>query len=138
MTRTKPTFFTSYRIFVFVSLLILTPLGFATKFYSGPFAGWVNDSLGGVFYEIFWILVVTFAWPRFVPLKAAIGVFMVTDALEFLQLWHPAFLQKIRATFLGSALIGTTFVRDDFLYYFLGCVLGWWYVRYLRRRTKVE
>lgn len=120
---------------MFISLLILTPPGFATKFYSGPGSWWVNDHLGGVFYEIFWILVVTFIWPKFSPWKVAINIFIVTGILEFLQLWRPEFLQKIRATFLGSTLIGTTFVWHDFLYYILGCFLGWWYVRYLRQKT---
>jgi hypothetical protein len=41
-----------------ILLLLITPLGFYTKIYSGPGASWVNDSLGGVFYEVFWCLLV--------------------------------------------------------------------------------
>ena len=41
-----------------ILLLLITPIGFYTKFYSGLGASWVNDSLGGVFYEIFWCLLV--------------------------------------------------------------------------------
>jgi hypothetical protein len=36
-----------------ISLCIVGLLGFATKFYSGPAAAWVNNSFCGVFYEIF-------------------------------------------------------------------------------------
>ena len=42
-------------------LLVLTPLGFATKLYHGPAGLWVNNSFGGMFYEIFWCLVAAFA-----------------------------------------------------------------------------
>ena len=50
---------------------------------------------------------------------------VVTCALEVLQLWHPWFLEKVRSTFLGKALIGTTFVWWDFPHYFLGSLIGW-------------
>ena len=107
-----------------IALAILTPLGFATKVYTGPAAWWVNDYLGGVLYVIFWLLVALLIRPSLSPVKVAIGVFVVTSALETLQLWHPPFLEAIRATFLGQALIGTTFIPWDFLHYAVGCVLG--------------
>ena len=44
------------------------------------------------------------------PAKVAITVFLGTNALEIRQLWHPPFLEAIRAMFLGRTLIGTTFV----------------------------
>jgi hypothetical protein len=107
-----------------IALAILTPLGFATKVYTGPGAWWVNDYLGGVLYVIFWMLVVLLIRPALPPAKVAIGVFLATSALETLQLWHPPLLEAIRATFLGRALIGTTFVPWDFLHYAIGCALG--------------
>ncbi|MDW7679736.1 MAG: DUF2809 domain-containing protein, partial [bacterium] len=47
-----------------LSILIIVPVGFATKFYRGPAAGWVNNSLGGVFYEIFWCLLLFLFFSR--------------------------------------------------------------------------
>ena len=41
---------------VAVSLLVVTPLGFAFKFYSGPGNWWFNNYGAGVLYEIFWVL----------------------------------------------------------------------------------
>jgi hypothetical protein len=32
-----------------VSLAVIVPVGFYSKFYRGPGAHWVNDSLDGVF-----------------------------------------------------------------------------------------
>ena len=37
-----------------ISIFGIVPIGFYSKFYRGSAAQWVNGSLGGVFYEIFW------------------------------------------------------------------------------------
>ncbi|ODS34777.1 MAG: hypothetical protein SCARUB_00037 [Candidatus Scalindua rubra] len=49
----------------------------------------------------------------------ASSVLGITCFLEFLQLWHPPFLESIRSTFIGSVLIGTTFTWWDFPHYAL-------------------
>jgi hypothetical protein len=111
-------------------LLLVTPLGFLFKFYSGPGQWWFNDYGAGVLYEIFWILLVFFFFPNkrsanWIP----VCVFIITGALEFLQLSHPWFLEEIRSYFLGRALIGTTFTWWDFPHYGIGCVIGWLAIR---------
>ncbi len=77
-------------------------------------------------YEIFWCLIAFL----FVPspkhtITIAVSVFVITSVLEILQLWHPWFLERIRSTFPGRTLIGTTFVWWDFPYYLIGCVIAW-------------
>ncbi|MEJ2052686.1 MAG: DUF2809 domain-containing protein, partial [Calditrichaceae bacterium] len=103
---------------------IIVPLGFYTKFYSGPYSGWVNNSLGGVFYVVFWSLVVFLFVPKLNSFKIGLLVFVATCLLEFLQLWHPAFLEFIRSYFIGRSILGTTFSPPDFLYYFAGFILS--------------
>jgi hypothetical protein len=117
------------RLVTLGSLLIITPLGFASKYYNGPGAWWFNNYLGGVMYEIFWCLAVYLLWPRASALPIAIWVFALTCSLEFLQLWHPHFLQVIRGTFIGRTLIGTSFTWWDFPYYIAGCLAGWLWIR---------
>ncbi len=117
---------------VTLSLLIVTALGFAFKFYSGPGDGWFNNYGAGVLYEIFWILLGFL----FFPVKRAanaipIWVFAITCMLEFMQLWHPPILEMVRSSFVGSALIGTTFAWWDFPHYLLGCLIGWGWLRSL-------
>ncbi|MBW2059905.1 MAG: DUF2809 domain-containing protein [Deltaproteobacteria bacterium] len=119
---------------VIFSLLIITPLGFAFKFYSGPGDWWFNNYGAGVFYEIFWILTAFLFFPsrrgaNVIPFY----VFAITSMLEFMQLWHPPFLEMIRSSFVGSALIGNTFVWGDFPHYVLGCLIGWGWLRSLLR-----
>jgi len=118
----------SPRLLTSISLLIIIPLGFATKFYHGIYANWVNNSLCGVFYEIFWCLVIFFIFSRFSPLKIAITVFIVTSALEFTQLCKAPFLETVRKNFIGRMLIGNSFTWTDFLYYLVGCILAYFLI----------
>jgi hypothetical protein len=120
------------RKWIILSLCVVTPAGFLFKFYRGPGHIWFNDYGGGLLYEIFWCMVVFF----FVPQRKNITpitlwVLIITCILETLQLWHPPFLEQIRSTFLGAALIGTTFVWLDFPHYILGCIIGWLLMRML-------
>ncbi len=118
-----------FRIFAFIVLIAI--LGFGSKFYSGTASSWANNSLAGLFYETFWCLVIFMINPRVRALPIASWVFIITSVLEFMQLWHPEFLEIIRSTFIGSALIGTSFNWLDFPYYLAGCILGATMIRYL-------
>jgi len=109
----------------FIFLLFITLLGFYTKIYSGPGASWVNNSLGGVFYEIFWCLLVFLLMENARALVIATSVFIVTCILEVLQLWHPEFLEFIRSYFIGRTVLGTSFNLYDFIYYFIGSGIGY-------------
>ncbi len=110
-------------------LSVITVLGFVSKFYRGPGAWWFNNYAGGLLYEIFWCLIGTFFFPRVKPFWIVLWVFGITCSLEFLQLWHPPFLEAIRSTFIGQTLIGTTFSGWDFLYYLIGCGIGWLWLK---------
>ena len=123
------------RIVILLSILIVTPLGFACKFYAGPGAKWVNDSLGGLLYEVFWCLAISVIIIKVKPWKIALSVFIVTSILELLQLWHPIFLEIIRSTFIGRTIIGTTFVPSDFIYYTIGSLVGWILLEKIRKST---
>ena len=117
-----------------LSLCLIIPIGFYSKFYSGPGRDWANDSLGGVFYEIFWCLIIFLFSNRKSPWRIVLMVFLGTCALEFLQLWHPPFLEFLRSHFIGQTILGTTFAGSDFPYYFLGCGIGWAWIRYLKKK----
>ena len=108
-----------------MSLAIIVPFGLVTKFYSGIGHQWLNDTFGGIPYEIFWILLVAWFWPRGKALTVALSVFVGTCLLEVLQLWQPPWLQAVRATLPGRLVLGNTFTWGDFPYYGVGCGLGW-------------
>jgi hypothetical protein len=62
----------------------------------------------------------------------ASSVLAITCVLEFLQLWHPPFLQLIRNTFIGRTILGSYFTWSDFPYYFLGSGIGWFWMIWLQ------
>jgi len=112
-----------------LALVGLVPLGLYSKVYAGPAATWVNNSLCGVFYVLFWCLLVFWLLPRVRPWRIALAVLAMTCLLEFLQLWHPPWLEGLRSFWAGQILLGTTFAWSDFPYYFIGAGLGWLWMR---------
>ena len=121
-------------IFIILSLLIVVPMGFLFKYYTGPAHQWFNDYGAAIFYEIFWCLFAFwFFRSQAAIIQIPIWVFVITCILEFLQLWHPPLLEQIRATLIGKLLLGTTFVWWDFPHYVLGSVLGWLWLRQLQK-----
>jgi hypothetical protein len=125
---------------VLLLLLLTAAVGLYSKLYTGPGASWVNNSLSGVIYEIFWCLAVLLFLPRVRAWKIAAWVLVITCFLEVLQLWRQPHLETVRATFIGRALLGTSFTWLDFPYYVVGCGIGWLLMRILQsyfRRTAV-
>jgi hypothetical protein len=114
------------------SLLLVTPVGFGLKLYNGPAQWWFNNYGAGLLYEIFWILVIFFIFPsKKLIFKIPAWVFIITCVLEIMQLWNPFILDAVRSSFIGRALIGTTFAWWDFAHYAIGCFLGWLWLRWL-------
>ena len=124
------------RKWTILSLLIITPIGFATKFYTGPASAWVNNSLGGILYVVFWALLFFLVAPRTDPWKIAASVFLATCIIETLQLWHPAFLEMIRRNFIGRTILGNSFSLRDMLHYCIGFMTAGWLLGFLRNIEK--
>ncbi len=124
------------RLRSFILLLIITPLGFASKFYTGPGAWWFNNYAGGILYEMFWCFVAILFFPYVTAFWIINLVLGITCFLECLQLWHPLFLESIRSTFIGSTLIGTTFAWWDFPHYVIGCIASWFILKSRNSKNK--
>jgi hypothetical protein len=116
-------------------LAVVVPLGVATKFYTGPAQLWVRGHAGGILYVVFWILLALIIWPTLSLRLVALTVLGITCILETLQLWQPSVLDGVRSTFVGHALIGSTFSWWDFPSYVLGSVLGVLFVSLARVRA---
>jgi hypothetical protein len=123
------------RKYVLLSLLLVTPTGFLFKLYSGPFQWWFNDYGTGVLYVIFWVLAIFLIYPNEKATnRIPVWVFLITCALEILQLWHPPILEKVRSHFLGRTLFGSSFTWWDFPHYGVGSIIGWFWIRWIIRR----
>ncbi len=120
-----------------LSILIITPIGFLTKAYHGPYlTDWVNNSLGGLLYVTFWCLVAAFLNPKWPEVKIALIVLLVTSVLETAQLWHPPFLQYLRSFYLGKVLLGTTFTWSDFPHYAAGALIGYFWIKRIQKQLQ--
>ncbi len=119
-----------------ISTLIIVPLGLYSKYYSGQAARWVNDSFGGVLYVIFWCLLAFLFLSDTNPWKITAAAFAVTCFLEFLQLWHPPFLEILRSNFMGRTILGTSFSWSDFPYYVLGGGIGLIWMKILQKHSR--
>ena len=121
------------RLLILLSFIVITPIGFMTKFYEGPGQDWVSDSLGGLFYEVFWCLVFGFIFVKARPFKIALWVFLITCLLEFVQLWHPPFLEFLRGNFIGRTILGSSFNWFDFPYYLVGSGVGYFWLKTVKK-----
>jgi hypothetical protein len=118
-------------------VLVAGSLGLSTELYTGLGADWA-PAVGGVLYVVFWTMIVLSVRPALSPWWAAAGVFVGTCLLETLQLWQPAPLEAIRSTFIGDALIGTTFVWGDFSHYAVGILAGGLLAQAIRPRPRAS
>ena len=116
-----------------LSIVIIIPIGFLCKFYVGPASVWVSDSLGGIFYEIFWCLLIFLFFNKMKPIIIVSLVFVITCLLEFLQLFHPPFLEFFRSYFIGRTILGTSFTWLDIPYYFIGCLISYYWIKFLKK-----
>lgn len=123
--------FFKYRSLLLINIILIIPLGYAVRFSPGPAPEWLNDFLGSLAYQLFWILFVLFLYPRASLIWTAVGVCLFSCGLEFLQLWQPPWLQSLRATLPGRLVLGNTFTLSDFPPYFIGSFLGWLWVRWM-------
>jgi hypothetical protein len=106
------------------ALAVVTPLGFASKAWPAPGAAWIADHGGDVAYVLFWLFAARAALPRASAARTATAVLLATCAVELLQLWRPPWLQHVRATFLGHALLGSTFAWVDLAWYAAAALAG--------------
>ena len=109
---------------LFILLILLVPIGLGTKFYNGNNYFWINNSFSDVIYEIFWSILLFLLIPKMKLIVNIATIFIATSIIEFLQLVKTPYLLKLRSSFLGKTLLGTTFVPMDFVYYAIGCVLS--------------
>jgi hypothetical protein len=104
----------------------MTALCFCYAEFRHQLQGWWQSHGGGVPYVLFFIFLIYTIIPKVGwALRICALVVLVTCGLEVLQLWNPELLATFRKTRFGAALLGTTFVWNDFPPYFIGGAIGW-------------
>lgn len=116
-----------------VLIVIITALGFSAKLVPHGEAKWVSNQLAGLFYVTELSLILYLFFPEHFIILLVIAAFLLTSLVEFMQLWHPTFLEPVRSSFLGHTIIGSTFSWLDFPWYVGGAVLGWLLLKWVRK-----
>ena len=75
---------------------------------------------------------------RNTAIKIALGVFVVTCAIEVSQLWFYLVPVKIRSTFVWRILLGAGFDWWDFPHYALGSLIGGWIIYQIDRLSVIS
>ncbi|MGM0530678.1 MAG: DUF2809 domain-containing protein [Bacteroidota bacterium] len=116
-----------------VLIVIITALGFSAKLVPHGEASWISNQLAGLFYVTELSLILYLFFPEHFIILLVIAAFLLTSLVEFMQLWHPTFLEPVRSSFLGHTIIGSTFSWLDFPWYVGGAVLGWLLLKWVRK-----
>jgi len=119
-----------------IFLIVLVPLGFATKVYSGPGSGVVVNHAGGFLYVWFFMLLASLLFPSAKALCISAIVFISTSLIEFSQLIQTPWLNILRQHFLIRTLIGSTFGYNDFIWYSAAAVSGYFLLRLIGRKER--
>ena len=113
------------RLVYFVLYLLIIPVGLATRKQPQWFYSLIAIYGGDVFWSTMFFFLFRCLSPR-VPLWQIAGyTISFSVAIEVSQLYHAPWIDRLRATFLGSMLLGNTFVWSDIACYSVGTLLGW-------------
>lgn len=105
-------------------ILLVAALGISAKLLPFAKGTWICNHLSGLFYVTELCLILYLFFPDHSSGVLGLGAFFITALLEILQLWHPAFLEWVRSSFIGRSILGSTFNWMDYPYYVGGAVLG--------------
>ena len=108
-----------------IIVIILVPIGILMKLYSGPAGHFISNRLVDLVYVVFWCFVFALLFIKANRIVVIAAVFLITCGLEFLQLYSNPQLERIRNTFIGHSLIGSSFAAYDFIFYTLGAILAY-------------
>lgn len=121
-----------------VLIILVAALGVLAKLYPTEEAMWVCNHLAGTFYVVELALILHLIFPDHMAFLLAMAAFLITSLVEFLQIWHPGFLESFRASFIGHTILGSTFSWLDFPWYLGGALIGWGLLQWVRPRQDPE
>ncbi len=119
-----------------LSLLLLTiALGIASRVYGARLPGVVGVYAGDILWAaaLYWVL--SLLWRRANPLQLAGATLTISIVVEVSQRYHSPWIDAIRATAFGAALLGRGFLWSDLVCYAAGASLAALLDHLLRRRA---
>jgi len=108
------------------ALAVVVVIGIGLLWRSGllPLPHFVAKYGGDSLWALVVFLCFGIVYPRSPTLRIGFIAICYSWSIEFLQLYHVEWLDRIRSTHLGQLMLGTTFNSPDLLAYVLGIALG--------------
>ena len=106
-----------------MALAVVLAVGLASRRVEG-LPQVLVDHAGDVSWAAAVVLGLGVLWPARHPLVAAVGGFAIAVVVEVSQLWHPMWLDDLRANDAVALVLGRGFVWGDLGRYAVGCGFG--------------
>jgi hypothetical protein len=110
------------RVYAAVALLVLCA-GLATLPLRPVLPPGVAENVGDTLWAVFVYLLAALAWNRAPTRTLAAGVTLFSAGIEFSQLYHAPWIDRIRSTILGGLILGFGFSWGDLVCYLAGVAL---------------
>ena len=113
------------RMLKIILLVLIFITALYTKAYKGDYQVLINNHIGGVLYVMFGTLVFSVLIPAMKAYKTVLLALGITCLLEFIQWMQIPFMVELTRIKTFAYLFGSSFNWGDFIYYFIGAVVGW-------------
>lgn len=114
---------TRRRIWLILGLLIVIPLGLATRKWGAELPDFIADNAGDALWTMAVYLSLGICRPQWSPLKLGCLALLISFGVEFAQLIDVDWLNSMRKTLPGRLLLGTGFLWIDLVRYVFGAVI---------------
>lgn len=116
---------------------IMIVAGLATRILKKKFP-MLGDAAGDACWATMAFMIISFVFPTVPLIKRAIAAVAVAWGVEFSQLYHAPWIDRIRAKFLGAMILGSSFDVLDLLWYVCGVAVGVAMERLVLWRRKIH
>jgi hypothetical protein len=116
-------FDTKARLVYALLIAVVIPLGLATRAMKARWP-WLGDALGDALWATLAFLIVSFIFPTTPLWRRAAATVVFAFAIEFSQMYHARWIDRIRRTTAGGIVLGSSFDALDLIYYSVGVAVG--------------
>ncbi len=97
---------------------------FSRSHFTATVSPIVTKAVGDALWATLFFLAIGFLWPRASTKRVALATFAFSTAIEFSQIYHAGWIDRIRSTYIGYGILGYGFHAADFIWYAAGMLLG--------------